>query len=197
MAHKALLEAAADPNAKTQSGDVAIRNATSTPEILKLLIEHKVDVNLVSSSGDTPLIAAIRNGESDGVKLLLDAGADVSKPDNYGNFALSVAESAGTPEIVALLKEKSPNTPETVNGNKTYPATEGMTDGKCTIVDAARKQMELHGKLQKQVDSGKMSSEIFRTFNKDTENYSNLLVDDPAEACRLYERRGKKYGVSE
>lgn len=40
-----------------------------------------------------------------------------------------------------------------------------------------------------------MSAEIFRTFGRDTMEYSELLVKNPTEACRLFQRLRAKYGV--
>lgn len=40
------------------------------------------------------------------VKALLDCGADANKPDQSGQFPLSIAEEKGNEEIQKLLDEK-------------------------------------------------------------------------------------------
>ncbi len=71
----------------------------------------------------------------------------------------------------------------------------GKGGGTCSVADAAIKQMELHGLLQKEVDAGRKSSDIFRDFNTDTRGYAEMLSTNPTEACELFDRLKKKYGV--
>ena len=69
----------------------------------------------------------------------------------------------------------------------------GKGSGHCSMADASRKQMELHGLLQAEVDNGKRSSEVFRDFAKDTLSFGDLLTSDPSKACDLIEDLRKKY----
>ena len=55
--------------------------------------------------------------------------------------------------------------------------------------------MEIHGLLQAQVDAGKISSDIFRTFSEDTKDYGEMLTRNPPEACQLLRKLRVKYGV--
>jgi len=181
-----LLEAGSDANTPNKSGRLPIQAALDNPELLTLLLKAKADPNSKLGYGDTPLIQAIQNGKPEVVKLLLDAGADPKVADSSGSSPLELAERSSQPEIVALLKQRT----------ETLPIVAVESNGTtCTIVDAARKQMEIHGLLQAQVDAGKRSSEIFRTFSDDTKEYGRLLTENPAEACRLLERLRIKYGV--
>lgn len=185
---KTLLEAGADPNAKTQGGRAPIHLASDNKEILELLLKAKANPNLEDGSGGTALIAAIENNKPDIAKVLLEAGADATKPLPNGDRPLDSAKRYGQTELAELLSKY----------DKSAATTAGaipIGSGPCTIVDAAKMQMELHGKLQAQVNAGKMSSEIFRTFNEDTKEYGDMLVRNPAEACALFERLTKKYGV--
>lgn len=71
----------------------------------------------------------------------------------------------------------------------------GKGSGTCSIADAAKKQMELHGMLQKEVDAGKRSADIFRQFNEDTKGYGEMLSTNPSAACKLFDDLKVKYKV--
>lgn len=190
-----LLDAGADANAKTQSGQLPLQHALDNSEILQLLLKAKANPDTTNSSGDTPLIAAVRNGNIEAVKILLAAGANTELPDSSGNMPLQVAEQNYQTEITELLKKQVPaETEKPLDlAHQVYPVEPEGTE--CTMVKAAKKQMELHGKLQAKVNAGTMSSEIFRTFGEDTKGYADMLANDLPEACKLFERLAVKYGV--
>lgn len=193
---KTLLDAGAKPGAETPLGSTSIRYALDNADVLALLIEAKADINTVNSSGNTLLIDALQNSQLESAKVLINAGADLSRADSYGNTPLQVAEQYSHTEIVELIKKKSGAAAPAKQGDE-YAAFDATprADGECTIVDAARKQMEIQGLLQAQVNAGKMSDDIFRTFNEDTTEYARLLTEDPPAACRLLEKLRAKYGV--
>lgn len=58
---------------------------------LKMLFRHNVDVNAVDKKGDSALHLACRFGFYDGVRLLLDAGADWTIKNNKGKTPLESA----------------------------------------------------------------------------------------------------------
>lgn len=60
-------------------------------EVVKVLLQHKADVNAVTSGRATPLIFAARSGDSDVVHMLLEAGADPNVRDADGKTALDYA----------------------------------------------------------------------------------------------------------
>ena len=192
---KTLLDAGANPNAKTQSEALPIFKAIDNPELLEILVAAKADLNATNTVGETPLFDAVRNGNLPAVKALLAGGANTQVTDSSGTTPLQLAEQYSQSEIAELLKPKSQaaNDQEPVGGYKVYAAE--SSDGGCSVADAARQQMELHGKLQARVNAGTMSDEIFRTFNKDTEGYGEMLATNPAAACELFAQLTKKYGV--
>jgi ankyrin repeat protein len=61
----------------------------------------------VPTNGSTALMIAAVNGHVDIVKMLLEAGADPRKENKDGKRALELAEEAGQPGVVALLRETS------------------------------------------------------------------------------------------
>lgn len=71
----------------------------------------------------------------------------------------------------------------------------GKGSGPCSIADAAKKQMDLHALLQKEVDAGRKSSDIFRRFGDDTRGYAEMLSTNPSAACKLFDDLKVKYGV--
>lgn len=78
-------------------------------QIIKLLIDRKVDVSRPDLGGYTPLMAAARTGQLEAVRMLLDAGASAQAKSNNGETALALARaSAPSPErsaIVSLLMQ--------------------------------------------------------------------------------------------
>lgn len=71
----------------------------------------------------------------------------------------------------------------------------GKGAGTCSIADAAKRQMEVHQKLQTEVDAGRKASNIFNTFNEDTKGYGEMLTTDPSKACALFDTLERKYGL--
>ena len=71
----------------------------------------------------------------------------------------------------------------------------GKGSGRCSIADAAKRQMELHALLQKEVDAGRKSDDIFRQFGEDAKGYAEMLSTNPSAACDLFDKLQEKYGV--
>ena len=101
---KLLLDRGANVEAEDNSGDTALIAAAcecasidmpETAESLKLLIAGKADVNAKDKLGQTALMAAASAGETDNVRVLLDAGTKIDALDKNGNTALMLAASAG------------------------------------------------------------------------------------------------------
>jgi len=68
--------------------------------VLKVLIDHGADVNLVSKRRRTPLHLAAMGGHSECIKLLIDCGADCNMKTEYGYSAYEVAKDATTKRVV-------------------------------------------------------------------------------------------------
>ena len=81
---KRLLELGADPNAQYEDGGSIVLWAVEyeKTDFLKLAIQYGADINLINpyprTSGETPLIDAIKLTYDESVPILLDAGADVN-----------------------------------------------------------------------------------------------------------------------
>jgi hypothetical protein len=98
---------------------------------MKVLLDHRADINKCAKDGSSPLYIASQNGHDKCVKVLVDHGADVNKCDNEGASPLHIACASAHLSISLLLvktgadiqgKEKTGHTPlylyaqgETVN----------------------------------------------------------------------------------
>ncbi|MFH1393798.1 MAG: ankyrin repeat domain-containing protein [Candidatus Micrarchaeota archaeon] len=113
---KMLIDAGADVNAQSGSGNTALSEACCFGHIdaVKLLLDAGADVNLAGNAGSTPLMMASHGTISEGhesteiVQMLLEAGADVNAECTLNiecKTALMGAARAGETDIVRLLLE--------------------------------------------------------------------------------------------
>src|SRR5262249_37419160 len=95
-----LLAHGAEVNATNKAGHTALMRAMPDLAKIKLLVEHGATVNAVSSSGNTPLLIAahIRSAE-EGVRYLIQKGADPKAISGIGSDAVMFAASQGRAEI--------------------------------------------------------------------------------------------------
>lgn len=100
-----LFEAKADPNVK--SGDKTVLNFAAQDGVLaavNVLLAHGVDPNDSTqddASGNTILMAAVKSGQIDVVKRLLEAKADCDARNIYGEGVLSFASDSLIPILQA------------------------------------------------------------------------------------------------
>lgn len=73
---------------------------------IKLLIDHKADVNGRDWFNSTPLMYAVNIGNLDIINYLLKKGADVRANDGQGNTVLSAAKEKNNTEVVKLIEDK-------------------------------------------------------------------------------------------
>lgn len=71
-------------------------------DIIKLLLQHKADVNAQSSTGNTPLMYACAGGHVEAVKELLEKKANVEDHNENGHTPLMEAASAGHVEVAKV-----------------------------------------------------------------------------------------------
>jgi hypothetical protein len=70
-------------------------------DLVRLLINHGIDPNAINRSGETALMIAAENDQTDDVKALLESGADVNKLNAEKKSAWDLASDA---EIKTLLE---------------------------------------------------------------------------------------------
>jgi len=78
-------------------------------DLLKLLLEKKLDIDFLDNLKNTPLILAVNTNNQDIVKLILEKNPNIDLRNNYGITALFGAIYLNNPEIVKLILEKKPN----------------------------------------------------------------------------------------
>ncbi|KAK7425214.1 hypothetical protein QQX98_000129 [Neonectria punicea] len=82
----------------------AIRRGFSSG--ITLLIDAMSDVSGLSSTGETPLHVAVRQGRRDAVKMLLDRGAQISaQVADTGETPYSIAAAESMTDIMVMLSE--------------------------------------------------------------------------------------------
>ena len=85
----------------------------SNPEIVAALVAGNADVNQADNTGMTPLMWAARYGAPATVKVLLDAGADVTATNKQGQTSLDLARQkrsdAPSVEIIKMIEAQPPS----------------------------------------------------------------------------------------
>ncbi len=106
-AMRLLLDAGADPNARSGIDATALIWAACDASKVRLLVERGADVNAVSKMGRTALVAAAScPGNLSAVKLLLSKGARLDAVAEDGSTAVLTAASTGDAAILRMLIEK-------------------------------------------------------------------------------------------
>jgi uncharacterized protein len=73
--------------------------------VVLLLLENAAYIDAASPNGSTPLMMAAHYGTASAVRVLLDAGADVSVKNDLGLTALDFAMRGQRPESAAIIAE--------------------------------------------------------------------------------------------
>ena len=68
-----------------------------------MLIEHHAGLDIQDTSGVTALIAAVKAGDTEAVKQLLQSGASINVTDRQHKLAMDYARQLKRTEIVDLL----------------------------------------------------------------------------------------------
>nr|XP_058949946.1 ankyrin-1-like [Pocillopora verrucosa] len=87
----------------------------SDPDTIDLILTHLPDIESKTANGETPLIIAVLHGKLQGVKCLLERGANPSAKDNDGQGSLHHALSSDS-DIFDLLLSHVPRS-ESTTGN--------------------------------------------------------------------------------
>jgi len=123
---KWILDSGFDINTKTKSGDTALHLGIEANAIdcLKEMLFHKPDTEIIDNmEGVTPLIKAIRSGQSAAAGILITNGASLKTTDKEKNSPLHLAIDLQQTPLIDLLLEKGANFEE--------PNIEGYTALHC------------------------------------------------------------------
>lgn len=108
-----LLDAGADVNALDWQGNtpVALAAFAAQPKLVKLLLSRNADPNVdVAAAGGMPtLCAAVYGADANTVRLLLQAGANPSRTDAFGNTPQALAQRMRREDLVTLLQSRVPS----------------------------------------------------------------------------------------
>jgi len=74
-------------------------------KIVKMLLDHGANPNIVERGGYTPLHAAAQDGDVEMIRILLYGGADLTIKGDDGKLAMDVAMDAGHEKATILLGE--------------------------------------------------------------------------------------------
>lgn len=103
-----MLKFGADPNGRAARGSgpnrappIARAVHRGYLKVARVLLRYGASTDARFDGNTTPLMAAAQVGNSDGVRLLIDNGAEVNAVDDQDNTALIVG--AGNPEVVRVL----------------------------------------------------------------------------------------------
>jgi len=147
----------------------------------KMLALGKVQGRLVAKGGDAGMEVAGSFAKDQGIVSELIA------QKKYAEACAKADEVAKAHGIDLQAEQKDMITIEQLAKDG------GKGSGTCSIADAATKQMEVHGLLQKEVDAGRRSTDVFREFNDDTVGYAEMLSTNPSKACDLMDKLKEKY----
>lgn len=104
----AAIAAGADVNNldAASTAPISLAACFSGQEVVKALIDGKANINYVQpSNGYTPLMNAASWGNTEAIKLLLAAGADIKPKDKFGRTILSMAVSCVQLDVIKILVE--------------------------------------------------------------------------------------------
>jgi len=105
----------AKTKSKEEMGGTALFNAIlkkRTSMVKSMLASKMASVQVTSSDGSTPLMAAASVGEIEIIKILLDAGCNPYRSNKDGFNALAVAEKKGFPDCASTIKTFMDEHPE-------------------------------------------------------------------------------------
>ena len=103
-----LIEAGADVNERDENGTPALNTAVRfrRNQLIDILLRSGAEINAADeSSGRTALALAVEIKDTETVKQLIEAGANLEMTDTWGNTPLMTARSKGLEEIVKLLTD--------------------------------------------------------------------------------------------
>src|SRR5215472_11790230 len=142
---KSLLARGADVNAKSiaQENTALIwAVAQKHADVVRVLIEHKADVEARTNTGFTPLLFAAQQGDADSAQMLLNAGADINEATPDGDTPLLIASASGHEAFSIFLLEHGAN-PNLADRNGIVPLHYAIMEGLAEVANGI--SMSGHG----------------------------------------------------
>jgi len=151
-------------------------------ECVRILIEHKVDVNAIDPrDGETTLLAVSKKGWAEAAALLLEAGATatIGRMDHRGAHPMSLAAQEAHPQLLKLLIE--------AKGTVEQPNGKGGTPLMLCVGDSGPRNVEcLRMLLKAKADPNQLDDDndpaIIRPMMRDDEEQCAALLEAGAHA---------------
>ena len=102
-----------------EDGTDSRKTPSENVELLRVLLDHGADPNVVNQYEQTPLMRAVEAGYIESVKLLLQRGADVNRQDKERQTALMCAANGSNLRAMSLLLTYHANVNLTDDNNMT------------------------------------------------------------------------------
>jgi ankyrin repeat protein len=150
---KLLVEAGANPNAKTRYGIAPLTLACTngSAAIVELLLAHKADPTVANNEGATALMTCARTGNVDAMRPLIVRGANVNAVEGFrGQTALMWAASENNAEAVTMLAEAGAD----VNAESKSGFTAFLFAARGGGIDAARALLASGANVNDQAPDG-------------------------------------------
>ena len=100
------------------------------------LLGRNLDL-VIEAREATPLLIAVHKGQTEVVRVLLQAGADLELPDANGFSPLAWAIKLESPTISDLLRKAGAKEPEHLHGSSDFTLITGAQTGDVSLVDHA------------------------------------------------------------
>jgi ankyrin repeat protein len=111
---EALLDQGANPNVRLKRGSFELSILIWAAQhqyakVVKLLVEHKVEVDWRDVWKETALLYAAHTGNKAIVEILIAGGADPSAKDDQGSSVLDAAKESKNEEVIKLIESLQKN----------------------------------------------------------------------------------------
>lgn len=126
-----------DVNIQASNGftPLMLARASGNRMAIRTLLEYGARYREVGKDGWTSLMSAIEHLDTDQVKNLIAAGADVQTTDAYGISALTLASSFGLSEIAELIIKKGADLNQVDKGGHKTPLMYAVENGNKKMVE--------------------------------------------------------------
>ncbi|CBJ48667.1 ankyrin repeat protein [Ectocarpus siliculosus] len=195
---EALLAAGADLTVRLTEFEVSALDFAALSdhvEIVRMLIDHGMEVHRANSDGRTALHYAARGNTAGAIDVLVGAGADIQARDTSGSRPLHWAAEEASPEAsLALLNLGAEVNAQTISGETALhyaAAAVGQRHGSAQVVDLLLRWGADETIVSKQGETAADSigtRRCHRTDPEDDERARSLLARAPAD--RAWRRRG-------
>ncbi len=113
-------------------------------DVIRLLLEHKADINSRTAMGFTPLHFAAMSGHSAAARLLIEKGCKLNEKNDFNITPIFLAASKGHIEIVELLANKGVDIFQKGNNGMTLLHAAALGGSIETIIKLTDKKLDVN-----------------------------------------------------